>query len=71
MDEDFGAGGDGAGDLAEVAGHPGRAHGGFDLVDRRYRGRHGLPKALQVATIVGLKRGGVNEFRAFIPGVGA
>ena len=32
-DEGFGAAGDGFGDDAEVAGHPGGAHGGFDLLD--------------------------------------
>ncbi len=38
--KEFGAWDDRAGDLAEISGHPRGAHGGFDLIDRGYRGGH-------------------------------
>ena len=42
-DEGFGAAGDGFGDDAEVAGHPGGAHGVLDLLDGWPGGAHVLP----------------------------
>lgn len=44
VDKEFSGCGYGASDLTEVPGHPGGAHRGFDLVERRCKGRHDDPK---------------------------